>query len=167
MGMAVRVVAGAGAAGLGLVGVNYAGLAGQDDSTRDETGAVIEDGEVGAFRIRLGDCLAELTARELESVQAVPCDQPHASEVFAAFNLPGDDGAAFPGDAAIETAYVEGCLEVFEPFVGRDFVTSQYDVSAITPTEESWVEFDDREVLCVLVNVDGSPLVGTAEGTGL
>ncbi|MFW2336512.1 septum formation family protein [Ilumatobacter sp.] len=167
MGIAVRVVAGAGAAGLGLVGAGYAGLAGQDNSTRDESGAVVEEGEVGAFRIRLGDCLSELIEGDFESVQAVPCAEPHASEVYAAFNMAGADGVAFPGSAAVEQAYAEGCLERFEPFVGRDFATSQYDVTAVTPTEGSWTEFDDREILCLVVNVDGSPLVGSAEGTGL
>ena len=167
MGITARLVAGAGAAGLGLVGVGYAGLAGQDNSTRDETGAVIEEGEVGAFRVRLGDCLAEVAEGDIESVQAVPCAEPHAAEVFGAFNMDFGADAPFPGDTAIEEAYVEGCLVRFEPFVGRDFATSQYDVSAMTPTAGSWDEVDDREVLCLIVNVDGSPLVGSAEGSGL
>jgi hypothetical protein len=167
MGIAMRVVAGAGAAGLGLVGAGYAGLAGEDNSTRDEAGAVIEEGEVGAFRIRLGDCIAELTEGDFESVQAVPCDDPHASEVFGAFNMDGAKGSPYPGSAMVQQAYAEGCLELFEPFVGRDFSTSKYDVSAVTPTEGSWTEFDDREILCLITNVDGSPLIGSAEGTGL
>lgn len=167
MGITARLVAGAGAAGLGLVGVGYAGLAGQDESTRDETGAVIEEGEVGAFRVRLGDCIAEVADGDVESVQAVPCDEPHAAEVYGAFNMDGDADAPFPGDEAIELAYVDGCLSRFEPFVGRDFATSQYDITAMTPTAGSWDEVDDREILCLLVHVDRTPLVGTAEASGL
>jgi nicotinamide riboside kinase len=87
--------------------------------------------------------------------------------VYAAFNMVGADGASFPGNAVVEQAYAEGCLERFEPFVGREFATSQYDVTAVTPTEGSWTEFDDREILCLIVNVDRSPLGGSAEGTGL
>src|SRR5262245_65923680 len=110
----------AGAAGLGLVGVGVVkGVAGEDHTTRDDAGAVVEGGEVGAFRIRLGDCLAQIAPTgEFESVNAVPCSEPHAAEVYAAFNLLADEDAAWPGSPSISSEADEGSYIRFEPFVG-------------------------------------------------
>lgn len=59
--MQIGRLVGGGVAGLGLVGAGSLGLAGEDNTTRDETGAVVDGGEVGAFRVRLGDCLQDAT----------------------------------------------------------------------------------------------------------
>ena len=53
------------------------------------------------------------------------------------------------------------CLEAFEPFVGTSPFDSALSYSWLVPTLQSWNEEDDREVLCVLMNRDGTPLVGT------
>ncbi len=155
---------GAGAAGLGLVGAGYLGLAGEDNTTRDDVGAVVEAGEVGAFRIRLGDCLADAPQGEFESIEAVPCGQPHGGEVYHAFNLVDDE---YPGLASIRTSAELGCYDAFEPFVGIAFEESQYGISMINPTEQSWDEVDDREVLCLVSNFDGTTKTGSAAATGL
>ncbi|MEL6890757.1 MAG: septum formation family protein [Actinomycetota bacterium] len=159
--MAVGRIVG-GIAGLGLVGAGYVGLGGEDSTTRNEQGEITEGGELGAFRIRVGDCLGAATGEIIESVEGVPCSQPHDSEVYHAFMLPPGD---FPGlDAVIDQAGA-GCVAAFEPFVGAPYETSTYDINLIYPTEASWAELGDREVLCNVVNVDGSPLVGSAKGT--
>lgn len=161
-----RVVAGVAAAGLGAVGVGYAGLAGQDDSTRDESGQIVDGGEVGAFRIRLGDCYNELTpdADEVESVDGVPCAGPHDTEIYFAFNLPGDE---FPGADNVQESAGERCFEEFETFVGRDYETSAYGFYSMYPSEASWDGLDDREVLCAIYNYDKTKKTGSARNTGL
>lgn len=160
-------MAGAGAAGLGLVGVGVAGIAGEDNSTRDDSGAIVEGGEVGAFRIRLGDCFGETFGSTIEKVDAVPCDQSHYYEVYAAFNLPYGGDADFPGRIAVDDEADQGCLDRFEPFVGLDYASSIYGIGAITPSAEGWAEVGDREVLCVISNFDGTPKTGTARDTGV
>jgi hypothetical protein len=158
-----RVIAGT-AAGLGLVGAGYTGLAGQDDTTRNDTGAIVESGELGAFRIRVGDCLDSALGDEVESVEGIPCSNPHGFEVYHAFNLPEGDGS-FPGDATVGSAADDGCLAAFDSFVGIDYWSSSYDFVTLVPTEGSWDGLDDREVLCLLTTVDGTPLTGSAAGT--
>ncbi len=165
--MQIGRVVGGGLAGLGLVGAGYAGLAGQDDTTRDESGAVVEGGELGAFRIRLGDCFGETSGDSVESVDAVPCDQPHRYEVFAAFNLAYPDSATYPGRAAVQDEADNDCLSRFAGFVGTSYEESIYGIGAITPSDGSWDEVDDREVFCVISNYDGSFKTGSAEGTGV
>ncbi len=158
-----KAVGGTVAAGLGLVGLGYSGLAGQDNTTRDESGAVVEGGEVGAFRIRVGDCLGPLELGvSFESVEAVPCSEPHQSEVFYAWNVPGD---VFPGDNGMSEIASEGCYEAFSGFVGIAYEDSIYGYNTITPTAESWDQFDDREVQCLITDYNGGLLTGSAEGT--
>lgn len=149
-------------AGLGLVGVGYAGLGGQDDTTRSDGGAIMAEGELGAFRIRIGDCTGDVFDGPVESVQGVPCDGPHMLETYHAFNLA--DGS-YPGDEAVSDLADDGCHAAFEPFVGLSYEESIYGISSLTPTDESWNQLDDREVLCFVGNYDDTVKVGTAHQT--
>jgi hypothetical protein len=161
-----KIIAGiAGAAGLGLVGVGYSGLAGQDETTRDTAGAVVEGGQLGALRIRVGDCLGELEGSTFEAVDAVPCAQSHKYEAYAAFEIPSGSGSTFPGDENINTWAGDGCLERFAGFVGLEFEQSIYGIATIKPTQGSWDELDDREVLCAIYNYDETLKQGTARDT--
>ncbi|MGI9613430.1 MAG: septum formation family protein [Acidimicrobiales bacterium] len=159
-----RLIAGGTVAGLGLVGVGYNGLAGEDHTTRAETGAIVEEGEIGAFRIRVGDCLAATADGEFESTQGIPCDQPHTDEVYYAFNLPEGDGS-WPGDSAVGEQADQGCYDAFAPFVGVGYDVSIYGYGTVSPTEASWDGLDDREVLCLINNYDGTQKTGSAKGT--
>ena len=150
-------------AGLGLVGLGYTGLAGEDATTRDDNGAIVAEGEIGAFRIRLGDCLNGAAVGLVESMEGVPCSEAHDLEVYHAFNLPEQDGT-YPGDDEVGVQAEDGCYRAFAPFVGMSYEDSVYGFNAMTPTRESWDELDDREVLCLLGNYDGTPKTGSAEG---
>ncbi len=163
MGIA-RVVGGVAAAGLGAVGLGVSGLAGEDGTGRDDAGAIVEEGELGAFRIRLGDCLDGLGLTEIESVTGVPCSEPHEAEVYWAFNI--NAGPDYPGEAAVFDAADEACFNRFEPFVGRDYASSKLELTYLYPTKESWEQINDREVLCMIVSLDGSRITGSAEGSG-
>lgn len=135
----------------------------EDDSERDDTGEVVEGGDVGAFRLQVGDCIESLEFDEtIESLPVVPCAESHEGEVFHSFDLTGTD---FPGDAALQDEGASGCLDAFDGYVGIDFFESIYDLGPITPSERSWNVIGDREVLCVLFRVDGQPSTGSARGT--
>ncbi len=161
--MALGKIVGAGVAGLGLVGVGYAGLAGQDETTRNDAGEVIEGGDLGAFRIRIGDCFVDSIEGTFEEVGAVPCSQLHRSEVYAAFNLPGDEDAAYPGDISLSADAEQGCYDRFTRFVGVAYESSVYGFGTITPSQGSWEELDDREVMCTIFLYDGTMKTGSAE----
>ena len=156
-----------GVAGLGLVGVGYSGVAGQDNSTRDSNGTVVEGGEVGALRIRVGDCFGDVPGSTFEAVDAIPCTESHMYEAFSAFNMSADSAAVFPGRASIKELADNGCIDRFAEFVGIAIEYSVYGVSTITPTEGSWDELDDREVLCLIRNYDDTWKQGTARNSGL
>lgn len=131
---------------LALLGAACTNDAEADETTRDDTGEVQEGGDVGVFRIRVGDCLNAQIAEQQSSVPVVPCDEPHESEVYATFDLVGDD---YPGILTVEQQSGDGCLERFEPTFGESYETSPYYISFLYPNEESWDVVDDREVICV------------------
>lgn len=152
------------AAGLGLVGLGYGGLSGEDNTTRNDAGEIVDAGGVGAFRIRVGDCFQDPDFENdgFESVEAVPCSVPHANEAYAAFNLDGD---TFPGDTRIGELADEGCYQRFEPFVGMAYQDSTLSFWVMFPSEGSWEELNDREVVCAVYNTDESPQVGSVRNS--
>ncbi len=163
MGIAKKMLLTVGIAGLAVTGCTTTST--DDASTRDDTGTVVESGEVGAFRLQEGDCFGATGDGLIATVDAVPCTEPHQSEVYAAFTLAYETDDPFPGQTVVDTAADEGCYERFDEFVGLDYQSSVYGYGSLTPTVESWDSLDDREVLCVIGNYDESPKTGTAKGT--
>jgi hypothetical protein len=56
------------------------------------------------------------------------------------------------------------CITQFEGYVGLDYQSSALAVFPIFPTEESWNDDEDREIICALYNSDLSKLTGSMEG---
>lgn len=122
-----------------------------DDTTRNEQNEIIEAGGLGAFVIEVRDCLnlpSELS--EVQSVEGVPCSQPHNAQAYAVFDVIGF-GDEFPGSAAFEGQASEGCYDRFEGFVGLPYEESELYIQTLEPTEEGWTQLDDREIVCLLV----------------
>src|SRR5688572_4459221 len=112
---------------------------------RDDSGAIVAEGSVDAFQMRVGDCFDDGSTfddDEVNTVPGVPCSQPHDNEVYALFDV---NHATFPGEEMAEIAH-EGCLSRFEGFVGKDYDSSSLDIATLYPSRESWQQQDDREV---------------------
>ena len=138
-------------------GVNAFG----DNTVRDEQNQIVESGGLGAFSIEVGDCLnlpSELN--EVQSVEGVPCSEPHSAQAYALFDVVGF-GDEYPGESAFDEQAETGCLESFEPFVGVAYEDSELYFMTLEPSEASWVELDDREIVCLLV-----PEFGTLDFDG-
>jgi hypothetical protein len=136
-----------------------------DGPARDAAGQVIEAGELDAFDLQVGDCFNnDPDSNAVGEVMAVPCTTLHDFEVYHTFNL--SDGE-YPGADALKNAWTQGCLAEFESFIGISFDQSSLQVSGIYPTEATWNEVDDREVLCSVTALDGSPREGSARGSRL
>ena len=157
MGIATRVLGGLAAGGIAV----FAGTnAMEDKTTRDDGGQIVQSGGLGAFAVRMGDCvqLPDSAATQVASVEGVPCEAPHDAQVFAEFDIA--DQATFPGVAAVEQAAGEGCASRWESALGPYDEGRGLDFTFFTPTQESW-DADDREVTCFVVSVDGTPLDGS------
>ena len=135
------------------------------DADRNSSGAIVGEGNVDAFHVRVGDCFNDsaFDTEEVSSVPGVPCSEPHDNETYAVFDV---SIASYPdGDAMWEMAN-ESCMQRFEPFVGRDYESSSLDIATLYPSFESWQQ-NDREVVCAVFDMDSNKLVGSAKGRAL
>ena len=157
MSVGKRIVGGLVAGGI----AEFAGTSAMEDkTTRGEDGAIVESGGLGAYVIRVGDCvqLPDGNETQVTSVEGVPCETAHDAQVFAEFDLTGSGG--FPGQASVDNLAFEGCATRWEAALGPFDTASNLDLTYFTPTSESWAG-DDREVSCFVVTADGAPLTGS------
>ncbi|HJR71304.1 MAG TPA: septum formation family protein [Gammaproteobacteria bacterium] len=148
----------------GVYGVNIAMRA-----DRDETGAIVDEGSIDPFEMRVGDCFDDGSTfegdnPEVSSVPGVPCSSPHDNEVYAVFDV---EVATFPeGDEMARMAF-ESCKQRFTSFVGKDYESSELDIATLYPTRESWNRQNDREVVCAVYDLAANKLTGSVKGRAL
>ena len=97
------------------------------------------------------------------NVEIVDCGEPHDNEIFHIETLEGDDDE-FPGDTEIQEIAQEKCTEEVEDFLGGSPTAIDADFSALNPTEQSWSEGGDREIVCIVFDGGGDQLDESLEG---
>ena len=152
------VLAGVGAVVAAVFGFTMA-------AERNASGEVTEAGSVDAFEIRVGDCFNDdaFESTEISEIRAVPCTDAHDNQVYAAYDLTGE----WPGDDRVAELAYEGCHARFQGAIGKSYEDSVLDYTAIYPTEGSWKQRSDREVLCVGYHMEYEKLTGTIIASGL
>lgn len=152
---------------LGVYAAAIAGFAIYGASTtadRDSSGAIVDEGTIDAFSLRIGDCFNDIgSGDEVSSVPGVPCSEPHDYETYAVFDV---DVTEFPGDEEMSTLAFDACMGRFEGYVGKDYETSSLDITSMFPSQQSWQE-DDREVVCAVYDMNAEKLTGSTQGKGL
>ncbi|MDH3300793.1 MAG: septum formation family protein [Acidimicrobiia bacterium] len=139
-----------------------------DDTTRDDTGQIIEAGEVGVNVLKLGDCFndnpveSEAEVVDVLTVQAVPCSEAHDNEVYYLGALPE---TPYPGEDLVDELVLDQCLTVFEAFAGVPYEESRLDIGRIFPSEANWAD-EDRGYICLVYDVDLQKLEGSMRGRG-
>lgn len=117
-----------------------------------DTQEVKTEGEADVFTMKVGDCLDNQEADEVETIPAVPCDQPHDLEAYYSFDL--EDADEYPGQTAVTDLADEGCYNAFPDFIGISYEESSYDFTYFFPTTESWTNGGDREIMCLIGSAD-------------
>jgi len=135
------------------------------NANRDSTGAIVGEGSVDAFQVRVGDCFndASMDTSEVSNVAGVPCSEPHDNETYALVNLTLED---YPGTEQMGELANESCMQEFAGFVGKDYESSTLDILTMYPSADSWRQ-DDREVVCAVYDMNIEKLVGSAKDSGL
>ncbi|HEY7670650.1 MAG TPA: septum formation family protein [Gammaproteobacteria bacterium] len=136
---------------------------------RDSTGAIVDAGDVSAFEIRVGDCFDDAGVfseenAEVSKVPGIPCSAPHDNEVYAVFDV---SVSSFPEGDEMSSMAFDSCLERFQSFVGKDYESSTLDIATLYPSRESWNQQNDREVVCVVYDVNAKKLTGSVRGLGI
>jgi hypothetical protein len=155
---------------------------------------VLDSTEVEALRVQVGDCFDGAIPFAMASIEVLPCEQPHAHEIFAVFDLdaspePGettttvagetttttepststtaDPDEPYPGEARVQELGERGCLVAFGEYVGTAYEVSALEIGLILPTQDSWEALGDREVVCAVHRADATPLTGSVQGTAI
>jgi hypothetical protein len=142
-----------------LVCVLLGGLAtscAEDDD--DELLIDLTDGAIGTC-LDFGDSIET----EVTELPTVPCREPHTHEIYA---IAFSDAATYPGLEALEADAQAKCLAEFEDYVGVSAFDSELFFSWLVPTLDSWDREDDRQIICVIGEENGAPLVGTVRNIG-
>ena len=92
------------------------------------------------------------------------CDEPHTVETFAVIDIPDDAfaGSAYPGGTDLQDYAYERCQGPFEDYVGVPFWDSVYDITTIIPAPSTWAQ-GDREIVCLITDIDGAALTSSAK----
>ena len=104
------------------------------------------DSTTGGYAPAVGSCFASEPDGGFDKRDEVSCDQPHRVEVFAVFDVPGDD---YPG-AAVLKSYLDRCSNEIAQYAGAQQDLSGFDVEDARPSDETWAA-GDRTVKCLAV----------------
>ena len=125
------------------------GKGGEDNTVRDQSGEIVEQGELGVFVLSVGDCFIAGVG-ELASTTGVPCSSSHNNELAGEFTLIAD---VFPGENSIDSQAETNCPPLISSYVGDiDKVLLKYPNFSWKPIEPSVESFaaGDRTVYCAL-----------------
>lgn len=143
------VVAGVLAVG-GIGAYEKWGKGGEDNTVRDQSGEIVEQGELGIFVLSIGDCFNADSTGIIFTTTGVPCTSSHKDELAAEYTLMGD---IFPGRTSIDSQADATCPPLISSYVGDvDKVLLKYpnfSWKPIAPSVESFAA-GDRTVYCVL-----------------
>lgn len=124
---------------------------------RGGDGRITEPSSISVFDIRVGDCLERVESdAETSSLDAVPCADRHRGEAISVLSLPDGD---YPGDEAVFAAGNRRCSRALAeqvPDARRQGIEDFY----LYPTQTSWEEQDDREIVCIALSSE--PRTGSA-----
>jgi Septum formation len=136
------------------------------------TSEVASAGEAGVSlfpdELRVGDCFDDSGhgTSEVGEITRLECGTPHDGEVYALATLPGEPDGPYPGDDETGRLSDELCLDQFAAYVGVEYLDSHWAVGYYTPSEESWRKYDDRGVICYLMEPELGKIEGSQRGTG-
>ncbi len=119
----------------------------------------------GSYRgIAVGDCFDYPT--QTTDAAELPCDSPHDAEMYLLDGaLPAaqqDPAAAYPTEAEWQDLSTAVCLAGFTDYTGLPFDTSTtLSYSYVYPLSQDWSDVAQRTMSCVVIEEDGTKLVGS------
>lgn len=148
-----------------VVVMGYLAYGAMTDADRDEYGAIVGEGSIDAFQLRVGDCFdnSSTSGDEVSDLPGVPCSQPHDYETYAVFDIALD---SYPSEEQLSELAYDRCLQRFDAFVGLEYESSVLEIVTLYPTSESWSQ-NDREVVCALYDMNEEKLVGSTRGLAI
>ncbi len=102
----------------------------------------------GLMSAEVGACTLTdyLQGDSIDELPLMACTEVHDAEIVGLFDIEGED---FPGIDGVKEAADAGCTSAFEEYVGTPAAESELTIFTIYPTEQTWNNLDDREVICI------------------
>ena len=125
-------------------------------ATRNDAGQVEKPGKQTAFELKAGDCFNNVPAddKQVESVDAVPCAQPHDAEVLVNVQVPG---STYPGKDESAKQVEKLCVDKIGDKLANSPMSDRLDLYYLHPSVESWAH-GDHEGTCIAAANDGKKL---------
>ncbi len=127
-------------------------------------------GDDDVFQIKVGECFNDDTpeGETVSSVQKVDCAEPHIWEAYKSIIIDEGDGT-YPGEEVVTGQSETDCKAAFADYIGIDYDSSTLDLSFYYPTQETWDQINDREILCIVTTTDDftTKTTGSVKGSGL
>jgi predicted small lipoprotein YifL len=135
-----------------------AGPVGAPPSAGPTSAAAAED-PTSVFSLEVGQCIdSEADSGQVGSVPVVDCSEPHEGEIYA---LPQAPDGEFPGEEAMQQTAQDQCVgSAYTDYVGLPYQQSEFEVTFLLPTEESWSN-GDREIGCIVQNEEPGSVRGS------
>lgn len=124
-------------------------------ASRDSSGEINKTGDLKINEMRVGDCFIDMPnvteeLIEIESVKAIPCNEPHSWQVFHKSNASLDKFSV----VAITEESSEICDYAIEALIAtlNDSQLNEYrtaDINISQPTSVSW-GMGDKAVRCLI-----------------
>jgi len=125
----------------------------EDDASRDEEGRVTEIRSIPITSLEVGDCFDDPATRGVEdeavgvtNVTVKPCSYLHDFELYAEFDLEGDD---YPGEADVQKMADAGCLARVEDYADPESDVMDAAYYYYYPRKARWKINHDRSVQCM------------------
>jgi hypothetical protein len=120
------------------------------NATQSAGGKITHRGNLDVFALTTGDCFDNpTTTSEIENVTAIPCGQAHDAQVFAKFDLSGDD-SAYPAQATLNKLADDGCNSRTAT-INKARVTNAMTIHVLFPEQDAWAD-GQRTVSCLIVS---------------
>jgi hypothetical protein len=117
---------------------------------QSSTGQITHSGGLDVFALATGDCFDNpKDTQDIESVTAIPCTQAHDSQVFAKFDLSGDDDS-YPASDALNKMADAGCNSRTAG-IDKSKTTANMTIRVLFPEQDAWAD-GQRTVSCLIVN---------------
>lgn len=139
-----------------------------DTGDPDPTGSTgpEEDGQLtNFFDLKIGDCFDIPDDGDGQALLYSTCEVAHMYEAYSVAVMEGD--STFPGDDAVYEYADEVCNDAFQGYVGSNHGSSSFTYQYIVPSQGTWENMNDREILCTVTPKSGSTTTGSAENSRL
>lgn len=116
------------------------------------------------MQVAVGECISDSAVSQEDETEVgvlptVDCAEPHDGEVYY---VEDQTDEAFPGDLTSRANDI--CYEKYEAFMGVAYEESNYWISTIVPSVDTWGA-GDRQIACLVVGDEGEQLTGSLQGT--